>query len=287
MTISFFNGRFSHVHTSRLLSSFPILFMGLLRWLDGNRIHRPMQETQVWSLSQEDPLEKEMATHSSILAWKIPRTEEPGQLQSMRSQRDTTEWLSTHIHIISIPSSRRKTAGWISAQYKGDIKTCLSPWWTVKALQEGINAFQIARRSYWTAQGTLLSVMWQSGWEGNFGENEYMCKYGWVPLLSAWNHHIVNHLYSNTKFKVFFLKGYKFISKIKKWWMVDFFNAFFLVLIRVDKLLFPSPRTVCTDLRGLYFKLTNWNTSLVSCFSSRIWKICWCSLKSIHNNADD
>ena len=38
------------------------------------------QETRVWSLSQEDPLEEEMATHSSILAWKIPRTEEPGRL---------------------------------------------------------------------------------------------------------------------------------------------------------------------------------------------------------------
>ena len=36
-----------------------------------------MQETQVWSLSQEDPLEKEVATHSSILAWEIPWTEEP------------------------------------------------------------------------------------------------------------------------------------------------------------------------------------------------------------------
>ena len=42
-----------------------------------------MQETQVWSLGQEDPLEKKMATHSSILAWRIPRTEEPGGLQSM------------------------------------------------------------------------------------------------------------------------------------------------------------------------------------------------------------
>ena len=42
-----------------------------------------MQETQVQSLGQEDPLEKEMATHSSILAWKIPWTEEPGGLQSM------------------------------------------------------------------------------------------------------------------------------------------------------------------------------------------------------------
>ena len=46
-----------------------------------------MQETGVQSLGQEDPLEKEMATHSSILAWRIPWTEEPGGLQSMGSQR--------------------------------------------------------------------------------------------------------------------------------------------------------------------------------------------------------
>ena len=42
-----------------------------------------MQETRVQFLGKEDPLEKEMATHSSILAWEIPRTEEPGGLQSM------------------------------------------------------------------------------------------------------------------------------------------------------------------------------------------------------------
>ena len=46
-----------------------------------------VQETWVWSLGREDPLEKEIATHSSILAWKIPRTEEPGGLQSMGLQR--------------------------------------------------------------------------------------------------------------------------------------------------------------------------------------------------------
>ena len=45
------------------------------------------QMTWVQSLGREDPLEKEMATHSSILAWKIPWTEEPGRLQSMGSQR--------------------------------------------------------------------------------------------------------------------------------------------------------------------------------------------------------
>ena len=46
-----------------------------------------MQETGVQSLGQEDPLEKGMATHSSILAWEIPWTEEPGRLQSIGSQR--------------------------------------------------------------------------------------------------------------------------------------------------------------------------------------------------------
>ena len=46
-----------------------------------------MQETWVQSLGQEDPLEKEMATHSRTLAWKIPLTEKPGRLQSMGSQR--------------------------------------------------------------------------------------------------------------------------------------------------------------------------------------------------------
>ena len=46
-----------------------------------------MRKTQVQSLGQEDPLEKEMPTHSSILAWEIPCTEEPGGLQSMGLQR--------------------------------------------------------------------------------------------------------------------------------------------------------------------------------------------------------
>ena len=46
-----------------------------------------MQETRVQSLGQEDPLEKEMANHSSILAWRIPKIEEPGGLQSIALQR--------------------------------------------------------------------------------------------------------------------------------------------------------------------------------------------------------
>ena len=63
--------------------------------------HLPvMQETQVWSLDWEDPLEKEEATHSSILAWKIPWTEDPGRLQSMQLQRVGHDWV-THTHTSS------------------------------------------------------------------------------------------------------------------------------------------------------------------------------------------
>ena len=60
------------------------------RWRPWSRNHLPIQrmpEMQVRSLGQEEPLEKEMATHFSILAWKIPWTEEPGGLQSMGLQR--------------------------------------------------------------------------------------------------------------------------------------------------------------------------------------------------------
>ena len=54
-----------------------------------------MWETWVWSLGREDPLEKEMATHSSTLAWRITRTEEPGGLQSMGSKRVRHDWATS------------------------------------------------------------------------------------------------------------------------------------------------------------------------------------------------
>ena len=64
--------------------------------------------TEIWvrSLGREDPLEKEMATHSSILAWRIPRTEEPGGLQfTGRKESDRTERLHFHFHFHFIVSS--------------------------------------------------------------------------------------------------------------------------------------------------------------------------------------
>ena len=64
------------------------------------RSRRP--RNAVWSLSWEDPLEEEIATHSSILAWEIPWTQEPGGLRPQdHKDLDTTEWL-THTHTANI-----------------------------------------------------------------------------------------------------------------------------------------------------------------------------------------
>ena len=59
-----------------------------------------MQDTWVGYLGQEDPLEKEMATHSSTIAWRIPRAEEPGMLQSMGLQRIGHDWAANTLREI-------------------------------------------------------------------------------------------------------------------------------------------------------------------------------------------
>ena len=83
----------AHFMKTIFISNLDII--GLLWWLRGS--HLPaMRETWVRSLGGEDPLEKEMATHSSILAWKTPWTEKPGGLQSMLSQ----SWTWLHFHFL-------------------------------------------------------------------------------------------------------------------------------------------------------------------------------------------
>ena len=71
--------------------------------------HLPaMWETGVRSLGQEDPLEKEMATHSNTLAWRIPWTEEPGRLQSTGSQRVGTRLRDFTFHFHNLSSQKKK-----------------------------------------------------------------------------------------------------------------------------------------------------------------------------------
>ena len=68
-----------------------------------------IQEMPVRSLAGEDPLEEEMATHSSILAWKIPWTEEPGRLQSKGSQRVGHDWVTEHARS---GNTRQSSSSW-------------------------------------------------------------------------------------------------------------------------------------------------------------------------------
>ena len=65
---------------------------------------------------QEDPLEEEVATHSSILAWRILWTEEPGRLLSMGSQRDRHDWATEHVHAL-LRGIKRRSEIWISFRH--------------------------------------------------------------------------------------------------------------------------------------------------------------------------
>ena len=70
-----------------------------------------VQETWVWSLGREDPLEKEMATHSSIFAWRIPWTEEPGGLQSMGLQRVGYDWVTSLFFLVNLMAAQSTLSG--------------------------------------------------------------------------------------------------------------------------------------------------------------------------------
>ena len=77
------------------------------------------QETWVWSLGQEDHLETEMSTQSSILAWRIPWTEEPGELQSMGSQRVRHDWV-TELTELYYRIKKVNSVLWILPQLKNE-----------------------------------------------------------------------------------------------------------------------------------------------------------------------
>ena len=98
-----------------------------------------MQEMWVWSLGQEGPLEKEMATHSSILAWKIPWAEEPGGLQPVGLQRARHNWAHT----------RMRALVWLHSHQGNVSGAAISP--------SGYNGFKILR---------LSTIKWQVSMTG-------------------------------------------------------------------------------------------------------------------------
>ena len=79
-----------------------------------------IQETRIWSLGQEDPLEKEMETHSSTFAWRIPWTEEPGRLKSLGSERVGHDWatnITTTVYHRSVISRLKEVLTYYSLSH--------------------------------------------------------------------------------------------------------------------------------------------------------------------------
>ena len=130
-----------------------------------------MWESWVWSLGREDPLEKEMATHSSTLAWKIPWTEECGRLQSMRSQRVGHDWTNS-LSLFCDPMDcslsgspfpgtlRARTLEWVAISFSNASK------WKVKV--KSLSRVQLFVTPWTVAYHTPLSMGFsqQEYWSG-------------------------------------------------------------------------------------------------------------------------
>ena len=121
-----------------------------------------MQETRVWPLGQEDPLKKGMATHSSILDWRIPWTEEPRGLQSMGSQRVGHDW----------SNSAHST---LTAQSVGKGGKCPQSSWPLRISKEGPSLEKdISRRRhmwFWHCWDRVIPavVVLTGSWPGFMG----------------------------------------------------------------------------------------------------------------------
>ena len=129
-----------------------------------------MQESQVWSLGQEDPLEKQMATHSSTLAWKIPWMEEPGRLQSMGLQRVRHDWAISLQYIFYI-YYYRCTSKCIYISVK------IHEWYTLKSI-----LLLFVKCSLMAQLIKIPLAMWEAwvqslGWEDPLEKGKYPLQY--------------------------------------------------------------------------------------------------------------
>ena len=158
------------------------------------------QETQIWSLGWEDPLEEGMATHSSILAWRIPWTEEPGGAQSIGSQRVGNSW-SERAHT----PCHRYLMKLVSLMYGIFLKCWQTPAIKIRGYRENLTSNQTAGsclqilkqfkgtscdRHKLTAfllkdqifffQFTCLHLG-ETGWGAEFGQQEDRVREEWSP----------------------------------------------------------------------------------------------------------
>ena len=177
---------------------------------DGKASAHNVGETQVQSLDWEDPLEKETATHSSILAWKIPWTEDPGRLQSMGLQRLGHHWATSR--------SWEYYTKWKKSSRERQLPYDFTPFW--------IQTWNV--KSKHTVQRLLE---WECGEDGRMGKEGQLhgdwwkitllvvsmlyCFRSWIIISHTWNlYNVVNHVtligcYKHFKVKNAFFRNLK------------------------------------------------------------------------------
>ena len=122
-----------------------------------------MQETRVRSLGREDPMEKEMAIHSCTIAWKIPRTEEPGRLQSMGSQRVGHNW-ATSLSLIycsfrGMGELKSFTVRHLNVGRRNkNVGQGFLDWLTNKLTLE--SSLLVVSETHSTSSGDLMNILW-------------------------------------------------------------------------------------------------------------------------------
>ena len=158
-----------------------------------------MQETQVWSLGQKDPPEKGMATHSSILAWRIPWTEEPGRLIVQRSQRVGHEWASNTFTFFPLPLTLGSWESYLSLVFSSTklewkefqmhwVVLCIKYTWTCGVLAQGMYFRNL----------TVVCVQnrWGSSLGGDLEANHLAtlsnCQWGEIAFPSSITHWFTN-----------------------------------------------------------------------------------------------
>ena len=130
-------------------------------FLVAQRIKRlpAIRETRVQFLGREDPLEKEIAIHSSTLAWKIPWTEEPDRLQSMGSQRVGHDWATSHFTLLSEASFIYITSMYVCIRHK----------WYIRPHRQNILRTNFIKKKIYMYQVTLdiypSFIKWPYQWK--------------------------------------------------------------------------------------------------------------------------
>ena len=168
--------RYRQILSRVILFLLCLIFTNFIKWSFYGSSDGKESACRVWSLGQEDPLEKDMATHSSVLAWKTPWAEEPGRPQSMGLQRVRHDWVNN--------TSFMRWTGKVWGVVKGSLE---SPFWSVKTtfVNQRQFSFSILSPKNWVASPSRTDTSIYPCWK----VSPFPLAWGRRPLWKAQRQH--------------------------------------------------------------------------------------------------